>query len=221
MPKEPWHPGKSAKLDRVIQLNCGEVRTHASYKTTRTWENFNNQGTKMILLSSKLWLITNNSMSFANGSKSTTRNNLSLCKRSEIYLILEPSKTVTHLMVWKYRFAKYMSKKLMIFGSNSKKGGVPSFSGKRSCLKESEVPTQVLSLLLIYFKLTKPQKFLQQQLQNCSNTTCGMLIKVNFLIYVTKIIVKITLKIKITHVLIMSIFCIRENRKGKLIKSRL
>ena len=114
-----------------------------------------------------------------------------------------------------------MSKKLMIFGSNSKKGGVPSFSGKRSCLKESEVPTQVLSLLLIYFKLTKPQKFLQQQLQNCSNTTCGMLIKVNFLIYVTKIIVKITLKIKITHVLIMSIFCIRENRKGKLIKSRL
>ena len=57
MPQEPWHPGKGAKPDCVIQLNCGEVRTHASYKTTRTWENFNNQGTKLILLSDKLWLI--------------------------------------------------------------------------------------------------------------------------------------------------------------------
>ena len=52
--RHPWQPGKGAKLDRVIQLNCGEVRTHASYKTTRTWENFNNRGTKMILLSDKL-----------------------------------------------------------------------------------------------------------------------------------------------------------------------
>ena len=44
MPQEPWHPGKAAKpdrTDRVIQLNYGEVRTHASYKTTRTWENLN------------------------------------------------------------------------------------------------------------------------------------------------------------------------------------
>ena len=40
MPQEPWHPWKGTKLDRVIQLNCGEVHTHASYKTTRTWENF-------------------------------------------------------------------------------------------------------------------------------------------------------------------------------------
>ena len=45
MPQEPWHLGKGAKPDRVIQLNCGEVRTHASYKTTRTWENFDNRGT--------------------------------------------------------------------------------------------------------------------------------------------------------------------------------
>ena len=45
---------KGAEPDRVIQLNCGEVRTHASYKITRTWENFNNQGTKMILLSDEL-----------------------------------------------------------------------------------------------------------------------------------------------------------------------
>ena len=54
MPHEPWHPGKDANPDHVIQLNCGEVRTHASYKATRTWENFSNPGTKMILLSDKL-----------------------------------------------------------------------------------------------------------------------------------------------------------------------
>ena len=40
---------KGAELDCVIQLNCREVCTHASYKTTRTWENFNKQGTAMIL----------------------------------------------------------------------------------------------------------------------------------------------------------------------------
>ena len=86
MPQELWNPGKGAKPDRVIQLNCGEVRSHASYKTTRTWENFNNWVTKIILLSDKLWLIANNSEGFANGSKSMIRN-LGLCKRSEIYLI--------------------------------------------------------------------------------------------------------------------------------------
>ena len=59
--QEPWHPGKGAKSDHVIQLNCGKVHTHASYETTRTWENFNNRGTKMILLSDELWVITNNS----------------------------------------------------------------------------------------------------------------------------------------------------------------
>ena len=37
--------------------------TRASYKSTRTWENFNNQGTKMIFLSDKLWLVTNKSKS--------------------------------------------------------------------------------------------------------------------------------------------------------------
>ena len=67
MSQEPWHPGKDAKPDRVIQLNCGEVRTHASYKTTRTWENFNNRGEKMFLLLDELWLIANNSKSFATG----------------------------------------------------------------------------------------------------------------------------------------------------------
>ena len=87
MPQEPWHPGKDAKPNQVIQLNCGEVRTHASYKATRTWENLNNQETKMILLSDELWSIANNSKSFANGSKSIIRNNLGLYKRSDIYLI--------------------------------------------------------------------------------------------------------------------------------------
>ena len=81
------NPGKSAKLDHVIQLNCGKVCTHADYKTTRTWENCNNQGTKMILLLDKLGLTANNSKNFANGSKLIIRNNLGLCKRSEIYLI--------------------------------------------------------------------------------------------------------------------------------------
>ena len=86
MPEKPWHSCKSAKPDH-IQLNCREVRTHASYKTTRTWENFNRQGTKMIFLSVELWLIANNSNSFENGSKSIIRNNLDSCKHSEIYFI--------------------------------------------------------------------------------------------------------------------------------------
>ena len=51
MPQEPLHPEKDAKRDCIIQLNCGEVSTHASYKATRTRENFNNELTKMILLS--------------------------------------------------------------------------------------------------------------------------------------------------------------------------
>ena len=54
MPQEPQHPEKGAKLDHVIQLSCGKVHSHASYKTTRTWENFKNSETKIILLSDKL-----------------------------------------------------------------------------------------------------------------------------------------------------------------------
>ena len=87
MPQEPWHPGKDAKPDCIIQRNFGEVRTHASYKATKTWENFNNPGTKMILLSDEIWSIANNSKSFPNGSKSIIRNNLVLHKCSDIYLI--------------------------------------------------------------------------------------------------------------------------------------
>ena len=86
MPQEPWHPGKVAKVDPIIQLNCGEACTHASYKVTRTWENYNWE-TKMILLSYELWSIANNSKSFANGRKSIIRNNLELHKCSDIYLI--------------------------------------------------------------------------------------------------------------------------------------
>ena len=105
MPQEPWHPGKDAKPDRVIQLNCGEVRTHASYKATRTWENFNNQGTKMILLSDQLWSIANNSKNFANGSKLMIRNNLGLYELPGIYLF-RTFKNIMDLMVQKYRFGK-------------------------------------------------------------------------------------------------------------------
>ena len=64
MPQEPRHPRKSAKPDCIIQLNFREVGTHASCKTTRTWESFNNWETKMSLLSDKLWLIPNNSKIF-------------------------------------------------------------------------------------------------------------------------------------------------------------
>ena len=79
------HPKSCRIFPRVIQLNCGEVRTYASHKTTRTWENFNNRGTR-ILLSDKLWSIVITSKSFSNESKSVIKNNLGLCKRSEIYL---------------------------------------------------------------------------------------------------------------------------------------
>ena len=73
-----------AKPDGIFQLNHREMRTHASYKTTRTWENFNHWWTKMIILSDELWLIANNSKSFANKSKSIIRNNLGLYKLSDI-----------------------------------------------------------------------------------------------------------------------------------------
>ena len=98
MSKEPWHSGNGGKPDRVIQLNYGEVRIHASYKTTRTWESFNNQGMKMILLSDELWLIANNSKGFAKGSKSMIRN-LGLCKCSEIYLFRSFKNIVMDLIV--------------------------------------------------------------------------------------------------------------------------
>ena len=57
MSQEPWHHGKGTKASRDIQLKCGKVCTYASCKTTRTWESFYNQGTKITLLSGKLWLI--------------------------------------------------------------------------------------------------------------------------------------------------------------------
>ena len=42
---------------------------------------------KNIPLSDKLWLLVNNSKSFANWSKSIIRNNKGLGKHSEIYVI--------------------------------------------------------------------------------------------------------------------------------------
>ena len=47
MPQEPWYPRKGAKPDHVIKLNCRDVHTYASYKTTTAWENFNNQRTEI------------------------------------------------------------------------------------------------------------------------------------------------------------------------------
>ena len=84
MPQEPWHPGQGAKLDHVIHFNCGKVWNHASCKTTRKWESFNNREAKMSLRSDELWLIAR---VLQTGAKSIISSNLGLCKRSEIYLI--------------------------------------------------------------------------------------------------------------------------------------
>ena len=60
-------------------------------------------GTKMTLISDKLWLIANNSKSFANRSKSIRRNNLGLCKHScynrSIYVILVSFNFVSYILV--------------------------------------------------------------------------------------------------------------------------
>ena len=32
MPQEPWHPGRGAKSDHIIQFNCGEKGTHVNLK---------------------------------------------------------------------------------------------------------------------------------------------------------------------------------------------
>ena len=78
---------KGCETGSHYPVNCGEVHTHASYKTTRTWENFNKYETKMILVSDELCQSHNNSQSFANGSKSMIRNNVVLCHHAEIYRI--------------------------------------------------------------------------------------------------------------------------------------
>ena len=134
MPQEPWHPGKDAKLDRVIQLNFREVDTHASYKATRTWENFKNRVIKIILVSDELWSIANNSKSFASGSKSII-SNLGLYKRSDIYLIF---KNIMDLMVEKYRFGKERYIKQINDICEGQKITM-KFGGKRSCLKRIRV----------------------------------------------------------------------------------
>ena len=50
IPQKPWHPGRGAKPDCIIHLNCREVCIHASHKTIRKWESFNNRGTNMVFL---------------------------------------------------------------------------------------------------------------------------------------------------------------------------
>ena len=110
-----------------------QVVTQASCKTTRTWHDFNNQGTKMILLSDELWLIANNSRSFSNWSKPIIRNNLGLCKGCQNLPYLELLKTLSWIEWYKNidLAMKDLSNKLMIFGGDRKKGRILSFSGKR------------------------------------------------------------------------------------------
>ena len=124
MPHKPWHLGKGAKWDHIFQLNCGEVHSRASYKTARTWENFNSWGAKMILLSDKLWLIANNSKSLASRSKSIKRNDL---------------------VLWNlpYNGIKIYQDKLMIFGSDRKKWQNADVQGKKGHIwKEWRFMTQ-------------------------------------------------------------------------------
>ena len=106
---------RNTTSEYVIQLNCSEVHTHASYKTTRTWDKFNNHGTKihyellkMNYLLDELWLIANNSKWFANGGNSIS-NNLGLWKCFEIY------------QNWNIDLTrKDIQKKLMVFKSDRK-----------------------------------------------------------------------------------------------------
>ena len=95
---------KGARPDRVIQHNCGEVRTRTNHKTTRTWENFHSRGTKMILLWDKLWLIANKSKGFAN--RSNIRNNLGNLFRTCKNIVMD-------LIVWNIDLAckKYIKEK--------------------------------------------------------------------------------------------------------------
>ena len=115
MPQQSWHPEKGAKPDHVIHLNCGEVRTHANYKTTRTWKNFNNGGTKLILLSDKLWLMANNSRVLWMG--------VSQCKLSALkFALFRTLETLSS--IWWYKNIDLARKgiwnKLMIFRSDKK-----------------------------------------------------------------------------------------------------
>ena len=61
----------------------------------------------------------------------------------------------------------------------------------------------IIVIIINYFKLTKPQKFFTNNYRIVAILTSGMLIKVNSLIYKTKVNVKIKLKLKIIYSLIM------------------
>ena len=74
-------------LDILERMLNQIVLFSSSYKATWTRANFNSWGAKMILLSDELWLLDNNSKSFANRNKSLIRNSLGLFKDSKINLI--------------------------------------------------------------------------------------------------------------------------------------
>ena len=85
IPQKCWQPGKDATPDQIIQSTV--VKCAPMQVVNQSMGQLQQQGTKMSLLSDELWLITNNSKSFANRGKSIIRNDLGLCKHSEIYLI--------------------------------------------------------------------------------------------------------------------------------------
>ena len=71
---------------------------HASVETTKTWDSFNNGGTKMSLLSDELWLIANNYKSFANRSKPIMRSNLRFVQALRNLPYLELSKILLRIL---------------------------------------------------------------------------------------------------------------------------
>ena len=106
----------------------------ASYKVTRIWENFNNRGAKMILLSDQLWSIVNNSKSFANESKSIIRT-IWICINALVFTLFRTFKNIImDLMVQKYRFdnERYIRWINDIWEWQKM---TTEFGGKRSCLK--------------------------------------------------------------------------------------
>ena len=69
-------------------------------------------------------------------------------------------------------------------------------------MKKKNSNKLLLLLLSIYFKLTKPQKVLQNNYIILAIPHISMLIKVSTIIYKTKINIRIKSKIKITYILI-------------------
>ena len=95
----------------------------------------------MILLSDELWLIANDSKGFKNGSKSIIRNNLGLCKRSEIYLNYNFQKhcygsTGKKKSIW--QGSEYQTSQWYL--RVTEKNGEFRYFVKRSCPKNKRAP---------------------------------------------------------------------------------